>query len=382
MQGYKEWPGDQFESDCGVPRRVHSDRGSQLVSASGAVEGPDYDWEDISARSKGQTVWTFCPSGAQWRNGAIESFVKRFKWSLEMYQQSGLTYAELQSAFKGVAAVLNSRPISARYGLRHAETDPDYLEMITANMLLKARTGVDLPVREYNDEYNPARRLAFKQELESAWWERWKVQCFDSLLPTKSWTVQKRGVKQGDVVLISYSEKSKTGTFRLGIVEQVEVDADGLVRTYTVGYRIVRSDLPTEEQRLYYKGLKYKKLRVPVQRLVVILPIDEQKEPGYLTRGGQCDQVVKEDSVDKKEVVEELNVEDIGEDDATYRELSDIVNVDDDEEILETEQIAARAMFVKNFRATKVKTVRIQQTNRSVQMLHRKFAHFVKLGWC
>ena len=372
---------NEFESDCGVPRRVHSDRGSQLVSAAGAVEGPDYDWDAISARSKGQTVWTFCPSGAQWRNGAIESFVKRFKWSLEMYEQSELTYAELQSDFKGVAAVLNSRPISARYGPRHAETDPDYLEMLTPNMLLTARTGVDLPVREYNDDCNPARRLAFKQELESAWWERWKVQCFDSLLPTKSWTVQKRGVKQGDVVLISYSEKSKSGTFRLGIVEQVEVDDDGLVRTCTVGYRLVRSDLPPEEQRLYYKGLKYKQIRVPVQRLCVILPIEEQKEPGYLTRGGQDDQIVKDDFVEEKNVVEESGDEEIVDGDTTSRDLTEVVNVDE-VEMIEAEQIAARAMLVKNFRATKVKTVRIQQTNRSVQMLHRKFAHFVKLGWC
>ena len=345
------------------------------------MEGPDYDWDAISVSSRGQTVWTFCPSGAQWRNGAIESFVKRFKWSLEMYQQSGLTYAELQSAFKGVAAVLNSRPISARYGPRHAETDPDYLEMLTPNMLLTATTGVDLPVREYSDDCNPARRLAFKQELESAWWERWKVQCFDSLLPTKSWTVQKRGVKQGDVVLISYSEKSKSGTFRLGRVEQVEVDDDGLVRTCTVGYRLVRSDLPAEEQRLYYKGLKYKKLRVPVQRLCVILPIEEQKEPGYLARGGQDDQVVEEDLVEENDDVDELDVEGIVVGDTASKELSEVVNVDE-VEMIETEQNAARAVLVRNFRATKVKTVRIQQTNRSVQMLHRKFAHFVKLGWC
>ena len=307
---------------------------------------------------------------------AIESFVKRFKWSLEMYQQSGLTYAELQSAFKSVAAVLNSRPISARYGPRHVETDPDYLEMLTPNMLLTGRTGVDLPMREYNDADNPARRLAFKQELESAWWERWKVQCFDSLLPTKSWTVQKRGVKQGDVVLISYSEKSKSGTFRLGIVEQVEVDDDGLVRTCTVGYRLVRSDLPPEEQRLYYKGLKYKKLRVPVQRLCVILPIEEQDEPGYLTKGGQGGHVVKGDPIEDKEVVEDLDDEEID-----AGELSEVVDVVE-EGMIETEQIAARAMLVKNFRATNVKKVRSRQTNRSVQMLHRKFANFVKLGWC
>ena len=54
----------EFESDCGIPRRVHSDRGSQIVSAAGQVEGPEYDWEQISRQSKGQTTWSFCPSGA------------------------------------------------------------------------------------------------------------------------------------------------------------------------------------------------------------------------------------------------------------------------------------------------------------------------------
>ena len=193
--------------------------------------------------------------------------------------------------------------------------------------------------------------------------------------------MQKRGVKQGDVVLISYSEKSKSGTFRLGIVEQVEVDDDGLVRTCTVGYRLVRSDLPPEEQRLYYKGLKYKQIRVPVQRLCVILPIEEHKEPGYLTRVGQDDQIVKDDFVEEKNVVEESGDEGIVDGDTASRDLTEVVNVDE-VEMIEAEQIAARAMLVKNFRATKVKTVRIQQTNSSVQMLHIKFAHFVKLGWC
>ena len=115
----------------------------------------------------------------------MESFVKRFKLSLELYQHSGLSYAELQTAFKKIASVLNSRPVSARYGPRHGDSDPDYLEHITPNMLLTARSGVDLPMREYIDEKSPARRLAYKAELERAWWQQWKVQCFDSSLPTK-----------------------------------------------------------------------------------------------------------------------------------------------------------------------------------------------------
>ena len=123
------------------------------------IDGPDYDWEQISSKSRGQTAWTFCPSGAQLRNGAIESFVKKFKQSLELYNKTGFNYAELQAAFKKISSVLNSRPISARYGPRHAECDPDYLEFITPNMLLTARSGVDLPSREFLDDDTPAKRL-------------------------------------------------------------------------------------------------------------------------------------------------------------------------------------------------------------------------------
>ena len=111
-------------------------------------------------------------------------------------------------------------------------------------MLLTRRSGVDLPAREYDDDENPSKRLAYKEDLESAWWSRWVVQCFDSLIPSKTWSQARRGVKVGDVVLISYSDKSKSGTFKFGIVESVEVDPDGLIRTCVVGYRIVRSDMP------------------------------------------------------------------------------------------------------------------------------------------
>ena len=54
-------------------------------------------------------------------------------------------------------------------------------------------------------------------------------------------------------MLISYSDKSKSGTYRLGIVEGVEWDTDNLVRTCEVSYRLVRSDLPADELRFYFK---------------------------------------------------------------------------------------------------------------------------------
>ena len=129
-----------LESECGIPRRVHSDRGSQLVSAAEEIDLPEFNWDIISKENKGQTTWNFCPSGAQWRNGAVEAFVKKFKKSLELMKHSGLNYAELESMFRRIAAILNARPISARYGPRHADSDPDYLEVITPNVLLLGRS--------------------------------------------------------------------------------------------------------------------------------------------------------------------------------------------------------------------------------------------------
>ena len=367
----------EFESDCGIPRRVHSDRGSQIVSAAGQVEGPEYDWEQISRQNKGQTTWSFCPSGAQWRNGAIESFVKKFKQSLELYKESGFNYAELQSAFKRISSVLNSRPISARYGPRHAECDPDYLEVITPNMLLTSRSGVDLPSREFSVHDTPARRLVYMEELQKDWWNRWKIQCFDSLFPTKSWTQKQRGVKVGDVVLISYSDKSKSGTYRLGIVLQVELDEDDLVRTCEVSYRIVRSDLPAKELRFYFKGLKYKKIRVPVQRLCVLLPVEEQDCPSFLCKQPSDDEAVSDQVYN--EFMEDISV-DVQEN--IVKTIGEVQKVEVKEEPLRlsaVNSVQAQSVLMMRYRNSKMKKVRSQKTSRSVAMIYSDFKLAIEL---
>ena len=386
----------EFESDCGIPKKVHSDRGSQLVSAAEYIDTPDYNWDMIGTSRKGQTVWNFCPAGAQWRNGAVEAQVKQFKKSLELYKQSGMTYAELQSAFKKIAAVLNSRPVSARYGPRHEQSDPDYLELVTPSMLLTGRSGVDLPIREYADESSPGQRLAYKEELEKCWWERWKVQCFDSLIPTTTWTHEKRSVAVGDVVLISYLDKSKTGTYRLGVVDSVEIDPDGLVRTCQVRYRLVRSDLPAKELRIYFKGLKFKNIRVPVQRLCVLLAVEDQGQPAFLMKCatdektsepidmGDTDNDVIEDNVggeatEKADTADDID-DNVGgeatvEADAAYKTPEDF----DEVELGDAAQVSARNMLVQSFRTSVVKKKKVQVTNRSMKILHMKFTMFEKI---
>ena len=113
------------------------------------------------------------------------------------------------------------------------------------------------------------------EELERAWWYQYKVQYFTSLVPTQKWLKAGRSMCVGDIVLIEYKNKSFPGSYRLGRVKDVEIDpTDDLVRTCTVLYKLIKP--ASKNSRNIFKDVISKEVRVPVQRLVLILPIEEQ----------------------------------------------------------------------------------------------------------
>ena len=130
------------------------------------------------------------------------------------------------------------------------------------------------------------------------------AQNFTSLVPRQKWFHEKRNMQIGDVVLIQYMGKCRPATYRLGVVIEVEVDDDGLVRTVSVEYSLL-SEL-SEADRLLYKGITKKRLRVPVQRLVLILPVEERVQvlPGVQAGADPapleevCDRVIRTNSYD------------------------------------------------------------------------------------
>ena len=121
---------DSFVADHGQPQIASSDRGSNLTAAAregGDTEVPDYDWDRIAGAGQGKTEWHFHPSGSQFRNGSVEIFVKKMKRTLvHKFSKRLMFLLELQTSFKIVASVLNSRPIYARWGPRGGN-DPDFL---------------------------------------------------------------------------------------------------------------------------------------------------------------------------------------------------------------------------------------------------------------
>ena len=77
-----------------------------------------------------------------------------------------------------------------------------------------------------------------------------------------------------DIVLIEYKSKSFPGTYRLERVKDVTLDLDKLVQTCSVTYKLIKSSATT--LRNIHKDITIKEITVPVQRLILILPVEEQ----------------------------------------------------------------------------------------------------------
>ena len=159
------------------------------------------------------------------------------------------------------------------------------------------------------DSDKPLLRLQYVENCIAQWWEQFHVQNFSSLVPRQKWFMEKRNVKVGDVVLIKYEGKCKPGTYRLGVVREVEECSDGLVRTVLVEYSLL-GEVPAEDRHLY-TGVTKKKISLPVQRLVLVLPVEEQ----FLLPGGPAggdpaphDEVVGVRNTWKKKTVSSLLV--------------------------------------------------------------------------
>ena len=182
----------------------------------------------------------------------------------------------MSCAIKRISCILNDRPLSIQKSVE-PYPDGDFLTPLTPNMLLTGRSGNRPPVQHAYIDHDdlPDDRLSFVEELERAWWYQYKVQYFTSLIPTQKWLKANRNMCPGDVVLVEYKNKSFPGSYRLGRVKDVEIDSnDGLVRTCTVIYKLIKPS--SKDSRDVFKDVTTKEVRLPVQRLILIMPVEEQ----------------------------------------------------------------------------------------------------------
>ena len=268
---------NHFMALRGPPSYVRCDMGSQLTAAVSKVEDgdmPRFKWKEIRLLCINYgTEFSQCYTQAQWRNGRAESAVRAFKRTLKhLHHGQKLNYAELSCLLTRAAAVINRRPI----GARHHGGGEGEICVITPELLLQGGRLCKGPEHgeDLAEEFSTvSQHMVCMEQAFLNWWRMWFDQVWESLVPYKKWRTQHRNVQPGDIVLLQYVSKVAKPVYRYGRVLSVQPDRHGVVRSVTVGTRSRRGK---EEKGEEYKPRKLDRQLVPVQRLVMLLPVEEQ----------------------------------------------------------------------------------------------------------
>eukprot|EP00057_Strongylocentrotus_purpuratus_P017851 XP_011672325.1 PREDICTED: uncharacterized protein LOC105442158 [Strongylocentrotus purpuratus] len=172
-----------------------------------------------------------------------------------------LTDSALRTLFYEAMAIVNSRPLTVTN-----MNDPSADAPLTPNHLLTLKRTVPLPppgqfVKEDVYTRKAWRRVQF---LLEQFWSRWRKEYLLGLQRRQKWTMPRRNLQVGDIVLLTDDEAPRM-KWPIAMVAEATPDEDGLVRRVQV--RVGTKDLDN-------KGRPNKKLAEywrPVQKLVLLL---------------------------------------------------------------------------------------------------------------
>ncbi|XP_068239989.1 uncharacterized protein [Palaemon carinicauda] len=243
----------------GYPDTVHSDLGSQLVSASKELKS-DNNWnihEITEFGAKEGLKWKFNRSAdAAWQNGVSEALIKSVKRSLSMLIGTTiLTFSDLQTTFFEIANLMNERPIGIKPGM-----DVELGTYLCPNDLLLGRASNKVPSGSWSTSGDTKKRLNFIQNVVDTFWRKWQRDYFPTLIVRQKWHTDKRNVQPGDIVLIKDTNVVR-GKWKMGQVVDTETGRDNKVRDVSIRYKIQRPGK--------YKGQSDTVIKRSVHKLVI-----------------------------------------------------------------------------------------------------------------
>ena len=224
----------------GVPVLVISDNGTNFVGASRELKEltTAMDRQKIIATTACIEVeWQFNPPASPHFGGVHEVMIGAAKRAIyAVLKGASVSDEELMSAFCGVEALLNSRPLTYQ-SADHRDVCP-----LTPNHFLHGRINSTLAAEAVDSTaFNLRRRWRHVQELVAHVWRRWIREWLPGLNKRHKWTTERKDVAVGDVVLV-LSPDSVRGTWPLGRVQNVYPGTDGHVRVadVLVGGKVLR----------------------------------------------------------------------------------------------------------------------------------------------
>jgi len=221
----------RFTCVHGMPARMQSDAGDQLVAAAKQMNTWDFtkvlDWCGVH-----KTEWMVVPTGAQHFNGQAERMIGLAKLCLEQVLGGRVaTFGELATALKEAEYMLNSRPLAIKPG-----SDPEMLGPITPLHLMGGRASVYLPEIKLETMMSLTKRMQFLEETRKEFWAKWMSLIFGKMIPATKWRKEHPDLKVDDVVLMK-EESVVSCDYKLGRVVEVFKGEDGHVRRAIIIYK-------------------------------------------------------------------------------------------------------------------------------------------------
>ena len=207
-------------------------------------------------------VWQFITpaAAAPHQNDCTESLVKGCKYALKKaIGEQILSPFELYTCLMEIANLVNQRPIG------RIPNDPDDGSYLCPNDMLLGRSSSKVPQGPFKAIKNPRDRVEFIQRIVDSFWVRWTNDVFQSLVPRKKWSVDRRNVQVNDMVMTADANAIR-GKWTIGRIVEVHPGSDGKVRNVTVG-------TPTGEYRR------------PITKVSVIYPAEGYEDDDVVIAG-------------------------------------------------------------------------------------------------
>ena len=242
----------RFPSIRGPALLLRCDRGSNFVGAKTELDEALAAMDSQSVEkylSEQGCKWQFNPPHASHFGGVWERQIGTIRRILDAMlletRTQKLTHELLVTLMSEVAAIVNSRPITA------IPSDTDEPLPLSPSTLLTQKTLPlgPLPGKFVSQDLYARQRWRKVQYLVEQFWSRWKQEYIQNLQVKVKWNQERRNLAVGDIVMIK-DEQAHRNNWPLGRVVHVSKSEDGRAKGNGADLqRWAEKDLRTTNQR-------------------------------------------------------------------------------------------------------------------------------------
>ena len=236
--------------EVGLPARLLIDQDSAFMKVliEGQVELLDLETQ---MRKRATMDFQLCPVAGHNHHGQVEACIKTVQNAMEKlgFYQDRLHATGLQTILKLIESDMNSTPLGVT--MNRSSCNTPMLKLIAPDHLRLGRISNRIPAGPFKLPGSPHDMITCVNYLYWRWHEMFNDTMLPFLLTTSQpeWFNHDTDLKVDDVVYFKKTTGALKSTWTMGLVHEVGIGRDGLIRMVTVRYfnsHGPRSPLPSQ----------------------------------------------------------------------------------------------------------------------------------------